>query len=176
MTEEIIKREPVYQGKLIRIDQLTARVSNGKEYVRDLVVHPGAVAIIPITPQNEIIFVRQYRYGANETLLEIPAGTLHAQEDPDLCAIRELQEEVGMKPGSLRKIGGVFVAPGYDSEYITLYLATDLTESRLDMDEDEFIELTRIPVAEVYKMMERGEFNDAKTVCALAMARSILKA
>jgi ADP-ribose pyrophosphatase len=136
--------------------------------------HSGAVAIVPLDGEGKIVLVRQYRHAAGRALLEIPAGTLNKGEDPDQCAIRELQEETGYRPGKLQKIGGIFVAPGYSTEFIHLYLATDLTASRLDKDVDEFIEVQHVPLPEVLNRIRSGEIPDAKTICALFLAKDLI--
>jgi ADP-ribose pyrophosphatase len=106
--------------------------------------------------------------------LEIPAGTRHPDEPPEVCAVRELQEEVGYKPGELQKIGGIYTAPGYTSEFIHLYLATDLIPSRLDADEDEFLQVVRLPMAEVLALIQSGAIADGKTISAVLLVKEIL--
>jgi ADP-ribose pyrophosphatase len=111
--------------------------------------------------------VRQFRIAAGKVMTEIPAGTLERHEPPEDCAIRELQEETGFKPGKLESLGGFFVAPGYTTEYIHLYLATDLTESRLPGDADEFIQVLHVNFAEALAMIDKGEIADGKTIIGL---------
>lgn len=166
MLETVTHEERVYDGRVIHLVVLDVTLPNGGAAKRELVRHPGAVAIVPLIG-DDVLMVRQFRMAANRVMLEIPAGTLNPGEDPMVCAGRELQEETGYKPGVLESLGGIFVAPGYTTEYIHLFLATGLTESRLAMDEDEFIEPARMPLSELVAMIERGEIEDGKTTAAL---------
>jgi ADP-ribose pyrophosphatase len=174
LTEKLIGSDLIHDGKVVHLYVDTVRLPNGRTTRRETVRHSGAVAIIPLDSDGKIVLVRQYRHAAGRALLEIPAGTLNKGEDPDQCAIRELQEETGYKPGKLQKIGGIFVAPGYSTEFIHLYLATDLTASRLDMDADEFIEVQHVPLPEVLNRIRSGEIPDAKTICALFLAQDLI--
>ena len=174
LTEKLLNSEMLYDGRIVHLYVDTVQLPNGKTARREIVRHGGAVAIVPIDRDGKVILVRQYRHAAGRILLEIPAGTLGKGEDPDLCAAREMQEETGYKPGHLEKIGGIFVAPGYTTEFIHLYLATDLTESRLKMDDDEFIEVEHLPLEEVVRQIRAGEIVDGKTVSAVLLAKDIL--
>ena len=174
LTEKKISSELIYAGRVVNLYLDTAQLPNGKTATREVVQHSGAVAIVPVDSNQNIVMVRQYRYPTGRILLEIPAGTLHEGEAPEHCAERELQEEIGYKPGHLEKIGAVYLAPGYSSEYIHLFIATDLQESRLEMDEDEFIEVDRLSLAEALLRIQRGEIADAKTISALLLAKDRL--
>src|SRR5262245_54659602 len=129
LNEKTVSSELIYDGRPVRLYIEMVEMPNGDVKKREIVRHGGAVAIVPIDKDNNVLMVWQYRHAAGRVLLEIPAGTLEKGEDPDVCAVRELQEEIGYKPGKLEKIGGIFVAPGYTSEFIHLYFATDLIES-----------------------------------------------
>lgn len=167
MEETILSREEIYSGRVVNLSVATVRLPNGGESRRELVKHPGAVAIVALDADQNVLLVRQFRLAAGKILLEIPAGTLKPDEPPEVCARRELQEETGYLPGKLEAIGGIYPAPGYTTEYIYLYLATDLSESKLEMDDDEFIEIERIPLKEALGMVERDELVDAKSITAL---------
>ncbi len=167
MEETILHREEIYSGRVVNLSVATVRLPNGGESRRELVKHPGAVAIVALDADQNVLLVRQFRLAAGKILLEIPAGTLKPGEPPETCAFRELQEETGYLPGKLEAIGGVYPAPGYTTEYIHLYLATDLSESRLAMDDDEFIEVERIPLNAALAMIDRDELTDAKSITAL---------
>ncbi|MCU0476433.1 MAG: NUDIX hydrolase [Anaerolineae bacterium] len=167
MRETITHTQRLYDGRVIALDVHDITLPDGAPAVRERVVHPGAVAIVPLDAAGNVLMVRQFRLAADRVMLEIPAGTLKVGEDPLVCAERELQEETGYRPGKLEPLGGVFVAPGYTTEYIHLYLATDLTESRLPGDEDEFIELERVPLAQAVAWTLDGTLIDAKSVTAL---------
>ncbi|QPC81637.1 NUDIX hydrolase [Phototrophicus methaneseepsis] len=174
MDEKILGSTRVYDGKLVKVDKLTVQLPDNATALREVVQHPGAVAIVPIDAENNVLLVRQFRIAANKSLLEIPAGTLEPGEQPDLAAVREMREETGYHPGQIQPIGGIYAAPGYTTEYIHLYYATDLTESPLDQDEDEFIELIRMPYAESLRLIEKGDIEDSKTVAGLLRVAHIL--
>lgn len=164
MDEKIISTEKIYTGRVINLDVHKVLLPNGMEQVRELVRHPGATAVVAVDNQGLILIVRQFRIAAGKVMIEIPAGTLHAGERPLDCAIRELQEETGFKPGHIESLGGFFVAPGYTTEYIHLHLATDLSESKLPGDDDEFIQVQHISLQDALSMIERGEIVDGKTI------------
>ncbi|MBL8145396.1 MAG: NUDIX hydrolase [Anaerolineae bacterium] len=173
MREIITHEERVYDGRVIHLALLDVTLPNGSAAKRELVRHPGAVAVVALIGED-VLMVRQFRIAAGQVMLEIPAGTLNPGEDPLLCAERELQEETGYRPGALESLGGIFVAPGYTTEFIHLFLATGLIESRLAMDADEFIEPARMPLRELVAMIERGEIQDGKTItAALKVARRL---
>jgi ADP-ribose pyrophosphatase len=167
MEETVLHQEQVFKGRVINLSVLHVRLPDGSESKREVVKHPGAVAMVALDDSNHVLLVRQYRIAADRVMLEIPAGTLRAKEPPLKCAERELQEETGYRPGKLESIGGMFVAPGYTTEYIHLFLATDLRESRLKMDDDEFIEVERVPLAEAVAMIERGDLIDGKSIAGI---------
>jgi ADP-ribose pyrophosphatase len=174
LTEKKLSSQTIYQGRIIHVHLDEVELPNGKTSKRELVTHPGAVAVVAMDNNGNVLLVRQYRHAAQRILLEIPAGTLKANENPDDCVGRELQEETGYKPGKLEKLGGIFVAPGYSTEYIHLYLATQLVESRLDMDEDEFIEVERMALDKAVELIHSGEIADGKSVSALLMVKDKL--
>jgi ADP-ribose pyrophosphatase len=167
MDESVSKTQEIYSGRVIKLSVLDVTLPNGVQAKRELVTHPGAVALVALDEAQNVLLVRQYRIAARRIMLELPAGTLNPAEAPDVCAVRELQEETGYKPGKLEALGGFFVAPGYTTEYIHLFLATDLIESRLAQDEDEMIELIRMPLVQAVALVEVGELIDAKTVTGL---------
>jgi ADP-ribose pyrophosphatase len=163
----VLNIDEIYRGRVVNLSVLKVRLPDGSQSTRELVRHPGAVALVALDEQNRVLLVRQYRIAAEQIMLEIPAGTLNSDEPPEKCAERELQEETGYRPGKLESLGGIFVAPGYTTEFIHLFLATDLHESRLKMDDDEFIEVEHVPLTEAVAMIERGEINDGKSISAL---------
>ncbi|CAG1013899.1 MAG: NUDIX hydrolase [Anaerolinea sp.] len=172
--EQTLSSEFVYDGRVVNLYLDTVRLPNGKTARRELIRHPGAVAIVPVDAEGSVILVRQFRYAAGRVLWEVPAGTLEPDEDPNVCAHRELQEEIGHKAGKLERLGGIFVAPGYTSEFIHLYLATDLSESRLEGDSDEFIQVERFSWREVLRKIRSGEIEDGKSISSLFLARDYL--
>jgi ADP-ribose pyrophosphatase len=167
MEEKIISTQRIYSGRVVKLDLHEVELPNGAHSQRELVRHPGAVAIVAVDEARNVLLVRQYRIAAARMMLELPAGTLEPDEPPQDCAFRELQEETGYKPGRLESIGAFFVAPGYTTEYIHLFVATELSESRLPGDDDEFIEVLRVPFQEALAMIERGEIIDGKSIIGL---------
>lgn len=170
MEYQTLKSEPVFDGKVfkVRIDEV-ATPSGGRMRV-DVVEHQGAVAILPIDQEGRLWFVRQYRHPAGGWLLEVPAGTLSLGEDPVECARRECREEIGMAPRRLERLAGGFMAPGYSTEYIHLFLARELVPSPLPQNQDEDIRLVRLTREQTLEALERGEIQDIKTMAALGLA------
>lgn len=167
MEEQIIETQHVYSGRLIHLDSHRVRLPDGKESVREIIQHPGAVAIVALDEAQNIYLIRQFRFGAGRVLYEIPAGILEPDEIPAKAAIRELQEEIGYKPNIIKPLGGIFVAPGYTTEYIHLFIATELMPDALKGDVDEFIEVVPTPMMRAVTMVENGEIVDAKSVVAI---------
>lgn len=166
--------ETVYLGKAFDVRRDQILLPDGKETTFDVVVHPGAVTLIPIDSAGRILFVRQYRYAIGEELLELPAGTLDEGEEPEACAHREIREETGMSAGKLEKIGEFFLVPGYSTEYMYIYLASDLKPDPLPGDEDEFITVEAIAIQKIPELISQGILRDAKSLSALFLAEPYL--
>jgi len=166
---ERIKSQEIYKGYVFTLRKDTLRLPEGKEIQRDVIAHPGAVVILAVDPDGQLLFVRQYRHAAGEALLELVAGTREPGEEPEVTAAREIQEEAGYKAGKLTKIGAFFSAPGFCDELLHLYLAEELTPSRLPGDEDEDITLERLSLEEAIRMALAGEFRDAKTLAGVLL-------
>ncbi|MBI1278153.1 MAG: NUDIX domain-containing protein [Anaerolineaceae bacterium] len=169
MNEKILSSKRIYSGRIVTLDLNEVELPDGQHQMREIIVHPGATALIALDNQNRILLVRQFRSAAAVVMSEIPAGVLNAGEDPMEAAVRELQEETGYKPGKIERLGGFYTAPGYTTEYIHLYIARELAESRLPADEDEFIEVERVSLENAMNMIEQGKITDAKTIIALLM-------
>lgn len=172
---ELLKSDTVYTGRAFSVDVVQARLPDGKVRNYDLVRHPGAVTVVPVDEQGRIWFVRQYRLGANKPLLELPAGTLNPGEDPAVCAAREVREETGMAARQIEKLGELYLAPGYSTEYMHIYLTTGLYPDRLQGDDDEFLQVEAIPAAEVMDMVRSNNLQDGKSLAALLLALPYLK-
>ncbi len=166
---DLIESEPLLNIGYLRLTKDTFRL-NGAEVQRAVVWHPGAVALVVEDADGRWLMVEQYRHPAGRVLLEIPAGTREVGEAPEVTAAREVREETGYAAGRLVRLGGAWMAPGFCSEYIDYFLATDLTESPLPQDEDEFIAPPRrLTLAEVQAGVASGEIEDSKTLIALAL-------
>jgi ADP-ribose pyrophosphatase len=164
---ETLSTTTVYSGKLFSVDVTEIRMPNGVVTRREGIRHPGAVAMVPVDADGNVLLVTQYRHSAGRRLLEIPAGTLEPGEPPIDAVARELQEEIGMAPGAIEPIGGIFVAPGYTDEFVHLYICRNLSESRLVGDEDEDIEIERMSRRAALAAIESGELCDAKSVAGI---------
>ncbi|MBT3320857.1 MAG: NUDIX hydrolase [Anaerolineae bacterium] len=175
MNFELIDSEKIFTGRVFTIRRDNLRTPDGRTTKFDIVEHHGSVVILPIDQDGNLLLVRQYRHAAVDNLLELPAGVLEKNEEPILSAGRELREETGMASDNLIELGKFYLAPGYSTELMTVFLATDLYENPLAPDADEFLDLEKMPVAEAFALAEKGEMPDAKTLAALLMARPHLK-
>jgi len=171
MSFELIDSEPIYNGRAFQIRRDHVRLPDGRSTKLDIVEHIGSAVIVPVDDEGNLYFVRQYRHAARLDLLELPAGTLEVGEDPLVCAQREVREETGMASDNIREIGGFYLAPGYSTEFMRVYLATDLRHDPLEADADEFLSVEKISVAEAFKMAETGKLPDAKSLAALLLAK-----
>lgn len=169
---EVASSETLYEGKIIRLDRDMIRFADGHEAERVIVRHPGAVSLVVVDADGRWLLIRQYRHPVGKPLLEIPAGTREVGEAPEVTAAREVREETGYAAGSLVHLGGAWMAPGFISEYMDFYLATELSESPLPQDDDEYISAPeRITEAEIEAAILDGGINDAKTILALTLVR-----
>lgn len=175
MNHERLDRSEIYTGRVFTVVRQQVRLPDGRIQTYDLVEHNDAVTILPVDAQGNLLFVNQYRLGKGGDLLELPAGVLHDGEDPALGASREVREETGCAAGKLTPLGGFFMAPGYSTEYMHIFLAEDLTSDPLPQDDDEFLELVRIPAAQAVEMARNGQLEDGKTIVSLLLAAPHLK-
>lgn len=171
---DIIKRDKIYSGRKLELVKDTITLSNGKEVVRELVVHNGASAMIPIDDEGNIIFVRQYRHAAQQEILEIPAGTLEKGEDPLECAKRELEEETSYRCENITFIIKMYSAIGICNEVIYIYLCENLIKGEFNFDDDEYITLERYSLEEAFAKIKTGEICDSKTIVSLYAYRDYL--
>lgn len=170
LKEKKVKSELVYNGNLLKVNRDEAILPDGSVSGREWIAHPGASAVIPLTEDGEVILVHQYRYPLQRVTVEIPAGKLDPEEEPLVCAKRELREETGMTALNFKYIGAFATTPAFTDEIIYLYLATGLVPGPDSTDPDEFIEVEKRPVANLLKSIEDGEIQDAKTIIALLLA------
>ena len=168
--EKIIDSKQIYDGRVVKLHIETVQLDDGDTYEREVIRHSGAVAILPFDEDGNIYMVRQFRTGAGGDLLELPAGQLEPGEPPEVCARRELQEEIGMYPEELVELGGFYVAASDTSEFITMFMARGLRESVLPGDKDERIEIVKMPFEEAVQMAYRNEVYDSKTLIGLMWA------
>jgi len=171
--EQPLRQEIIYSGKIITLRVDDALLPNGKTALREVVEHPGGVCVAALTDENELLFVRQFRYPYQEIVLELPAGKLDGGEDPLEAGKRELMEETGAAAETYRPMGKLYPSPGYCGEVIHLFLATGLTFGDARPDEDEFLECERIPLEKAVEMVMNGEICDAKTIALVLKAANI---
>lgn len=178
LRETLIERETVLSGSYLTVNIDTVADVAGGQHKREVIVHPGGVAIIPVLPDGRLAFVRQYRHAVGEVLLELPAGTLDpaddgSREDPDAAAVRELAEETGYRAANWRKLASFYSSPGFTSEEMHLYLATGLEPipGYAGSPPEERIELELIPWKEALSLAERGAIRDAKSLLAICRLR-----
>ncbi len=169
MKPEILSNQTIYKGKVFDISVAEIREGDAT-YKREIVNHHGSAVVIPVFADNTIALVKQYRHAAQEYLLEICAGTLEKDESPEIGAARELEEEIGYTAKNIEKLSEFYVSPGFLTEKMNLFLATDLTETAQNLDEDEFVEVIKITFDEAFAKINSGEIKDAKTIIGLMLA------
>jgi ADP-ribose pyrophosphatase len=175
MPFQLIKSEALLQGRTFRVRRDTLKTPDGRETRLEIVEHGGSVVVLPMDEKNNLLFVRQYRHAAGGDLLELPAGTRAKDEPFEECAAREIREETGMEAGKLQKIGEFYLAPGYSTELMAVFLATGLKENPLQADDDEFLQVEKIPLKKAFEMAEGGDMPDSKSLAALLLARPHLE-
>lgn len=176
MKFEVLNSKTVFEGRVFTIRRDELRTPSGNTAYYDIIGHHGSVVLIPIDDDGNILFVRQYRHAAETELLELPAGTLDSPDEPRLdCAKREIREETGFGAKKMLNLGEFYLVPGYSTELMTAYLATELYFAPLEPDADEYLQLEKIPVRQAMSMAETGKIPDAKTLAALLMARPHLQ-
>jgi ADP-ribose pyrophosphatase len=158
-----------YKGGHVEVREDRVIEPAGHEVSREIVVHPGAVCIVALPAPDEVILIRQYRHAAGRELVEIPAGTLHAGEDPGECAIRELEEEAGYRASSMVERARFWTTPGFTTEFMYLYEATGLTKTQINPDEDEVIEVDIVSRSKALQMIDDGRIQDAKSILGLLL-------
>lgn len=174
MSEEVTRSQYLYRGRVINLRLDDVRLDNRHMTVREIVEHRGAVAVIALDDEGNVLLVRQYRSAAAREMLEIPAGTLEPGEDPALCAIRELKEETGYHAGKWQLLGNLYSSPGFSTEKMYLYIAHQLTLAEASPEEDESITVEKIPFAEALQKIESGDIVDAKSIVGVLRVARLL--
>ena len=174
LREATVQTETVFRGKILnlRVDQV--RMPSGRIATREIAEHSDSVCVVPIDEQGNVVLVRQYRKPAEIDLLEVPAGGIEDGETPEEAVLRELQEEIGFTAGNLQLLSSFWVAPGWSTEYMHAYLATELRQARLSPDVDENILVVRLPLERVEESIASGEIQDAKSIASLLLAMRVL--
>lgn len=175
LVEHKVSGQQLFKGHIIdvHLDQIT--LPDGKSASREVVYHPGGVAVLPLHQDGTVTVVRQFRYPFGKIITEIPAGKLDKNEEHRICALRELEEETGYVPGKLTYMGALLASPGFTDEILHMYLAQDLTPGDCHPDEDEFLERERVPFDQLFAQVMAGEIQDAKTVAAVLKTKLLLQ-
>jgi ADP-ribose pyrophosphatase len=170
LPRDLLDSQRIFNGAVFAVDCDRLLEENGVEIVREVVRHPGGAGALPLFDDGRVALVRQYRHPARRELLEIPAGRIEDGEAPEMCAAREVEQEIGFRVGRIEKLAEFYSTPGFCEEKLYVYLATDLTPSSQALDHDELIEVVYLPFAEAAPLAERGEIEDSKTIIALLLA------
>jgi ADP-ribose pyrophosphatase len=165
--EKLLSSKEIFRGRAVNLRVDTIEKISGQVTTREIVEHQDCIAVVVVDDADNILLVKQFRRPVDKVLLEIPAGGVEDGEDPQDCVRRELQEEIGYLPGKIQKLGGFYAAPGYCTEYLHLFLATDLTASRLVAEDTDEIEVVRVPAHGILAMIDSGEICDAKSIAGL---------
>ncbi len=171
MQTKVNKKNVLHQGRTFRLIQENVTLANGATTDLDIIRHPGAAAVVAMFPDNRLLMLKQYRHAVGEYIWEIPAGTLDGAESGIACAKREIIEETGYSAGRWTALGSIRPLPGYSDELIHLFLARDLSPAPQNLDFDEVLSVHEIPFDEALRMVSNGSIQDAKTICALHLAR-----
>lgn len=174
LTEKTLESRVAYKGVIVTVELDRAALPNGASAPREVVRHPGGVAVLPLCSDGTVLLVRQYRYPFGRVLTEIPAGKLDRGEAPDCAAARELREETGLTAEEWTPLGSIYASPGFCDEELHLYLARGLHQGEAQPDEDEFLALVKVPFGELAEQVMRGEIRDAKTVAAVLKTKLLL--
>jgi ADP-ribose pyrophosphatase len=167
LVEKTISAKQIYDGAAVKLRVETVEKSNGHKATREIVQHADCIAAVVLDNHNHVLLVNQFRKAVGRALLEIPAGGIDPGEEPIEAVTRELQEEIGYRPGKIDKLGGFYSAPGYCTEYLHLYVATNLTRSRLHAEDTDSIDVVKVPLSDIPDMIASGDICDAKSVAGL---------
>ena len=173
LKEDKISSTQIFSGKLIDLYLDNVRLPNGKKSTREWIDHPGAVCLIPILDNGNILLIRQFRYGPREEFIEIPAGKIDKNEDPLKCGLRELEEETGYKSNKLTFLTNIHPAIGFSNEKMWMYLAEKLELSKKKLDEDEFLELLPTPLNQAIEWVFSGKITDVKTIIGIMWMKEL---
>lgn len=174
MNFKIKHSEIKFRGKVfdLKVDEIV--YDSGNEGIREVAIHPGGAVVVAVKENGKIIFVKQYRYPLDKSLIELPAGKLEENEDPMKCAVRELEEEAGYKTGKIEKLGSIFTTPGFCTEELHIYLAKDLEAGKHNREEGEFgMQILEYSLDEIEEKIKKSEIKDSKTICGIYMYKNL---
>ena len=175
MNYRIVKSEVIFKGKVFNTIVNQIEYDSGNKAVREVAEHPGGAVVVPVTDDGKIVMITQHRFPMNEVLLELPAGKLNKDEDPFICAVRELEEETGYKSNNVKELGSIYTTPGYSTEKLWIYLAKDLKPGDHNREEGEFgMQVFELSMHEIENKIYNGEIVDGKTICGIYLAKKHL--
>lgn len=169
MTEETLSSRVIYEGRILKLRVDSIKTADGRKSTREIVEHDDCIAVIAVDADDNVLLVQQYRRAPDKELLEIPAGGIAESEDPETAVIREMQEETGLRPQRVKRIGGFYSSPGFCDEYLYLYLAENLTPAPLSAEDTAGIKVVRVPVTEITDLLTSGKIEDGKSVAGLLL-------
>ena len=176
MNYRIVKSEVIFKGKVFNTIVNQIEYDSGNKAVREVAEHPGGAVVVPVTDDGKIVMVTQHRFPMNEVLLELPAGKLNKDEDPFICAVRELEEETGYKSNNVKELGSIYTTPGYSTEKLWIYLAKDLKPGNHNREEGEFgMQVLELSFDEIENKIHSGDIVDSKTICGIFLAKKFIQ-
>jgi ADP-ribose pyrophosphatase len=176
MNYRIVKSEVIFKGKVFNTIVNQIEYDSGNKAVREVAEHPGGAVVVPVTDAGKIVMVTQHRFPMNEVLLELPAGKLNKDEDPFICAVRELEEETGYKSNNVKELGSIYTTPGYSTEKLWIYLAKDLKPGNHNREEGEFgMQVLELSFDEIENKIHSGDIVDSKTICGIFLAKKFIQ-
>ena len=176
MNYKIVKSEIIFRGKVFNTIVNQIEYDSGNKAVREVAEHPGGAVVVPVTDDGKIVMVTQHRFPMNKVLLELPAGKLNKDENPFVCAVRELEEETGYKSENVTELGSIYTTPGYSTEKLWIYLAKNLKPGNHNREEGEYgMQVFEFSLDEIEKKINNGEIVDGKSICGIYLAKNYLK-
>ena len=169
MSEKTLSSQQIYDGRILKLRLDTVKLPSGRVTKREIVEHDDSIAIVAIDGDDNVLLVKQFRKAVEKEVLEIPAGGIEPGEEPVAAVKRELREETGFLPQRVERIGGFYTSPGYSSEFLHLFVASDLTPEKLQAEDTESIKVERVPISRILELIRTGTINDAKSVAGLLM-------
>ena len=176
MNYKIVKSEVIFRGKVFNTIVNQIEYDSGNKAIREVAEHPGGAVVVPVTDDGKIVMVTQHRFPMNKVLLELPAGKLNKDENPFVCAVRELEEETGYKSENVTELGSIYTTPGYSTEKLWIYLAKNLKPGNHKREEGEYgMQVFEFSLDEIEKKINNGEIVDGKSICGIYLAKNYLK-
>jgi ADP-ribose pyrophosphatase len=175
LSEKIISRKVIFKGEILNLRVDTVKTADGRRSTREIIEHAPCVAIVAIDSEDNVLLVRQYRLAAAKELLEIPAGGIEPNESPEAAVIREMREETGLRPHKVERLTGFYLSPGFSSEYLHLFLASEFEHDPLSAEDTAAIELVKVPVSQIKELVASGKIEDGKSVAGLMMFLALKK-